>query len=130
MHYSRLRQGVVLAIFTKSLPVERFTLSTSIEPLHYHALCQGIILLQVRHVAAYAVVLIMASQFRLKNRPPFPRFPVIPYFSEPCVHLLTLHTEFLVTGLSKEDELTLTWDSSLSVIELRRSYTKRIVLLS
>jgi len=65
------------------------------------------ILLQVRHVAAYAVVLIMASQFSLENRPPFTGFLVISYLPEPVVHLLALHTELLLTGFTKEDELIL-----------------------
>ncbi len=49
----------------------------------------------------------MASKLSLKNRPPFLCLLVIPYFPEPVVHLLVLHTEFLIAGLSKEDELTL-----------------------
>ncbi len=49
----------------------------------------------------------MASKLSLKNRPPFLCLLVIPYFPQPVVHLLALHTEFLVAGLSKEDKLSL-----------------------
>ena len=49
----------------------------------------------------------MASQFSLKNRPPFLCFLVIPHSPEPVVHLLAFHTEFLITGLAIEDKLSL-----------------------
>ena len=49
----------------------------------------------------------MASKLSLKNRPPFLCLLVIPYFPEPSVHLFALHTEFLLTGLAKEDKLSL-----------------------
>ncbi len=49
----------------------------------------------------------MASQLSPENRPPVLCLHGIPYFPEPFVHLSGLVTEFLPTGLSKEDELTL-----------------------
>jgi hypothetical protein len=49
----------------------------------------------------------VASQLSPENRPPVLCLHGIPYFLEPCIHLSALDTEFLPTGLSKEDELTL-----------------------
>ena len=49
----------------------------------------------------------MASQFSLKNRPPFLCSLVIPHSPEPVVHLLAFHTEFLVAGLAKKDKFPL-----------------------
>ena len=49
----------------------------------------------------------MASKLSTKNRPPFLCLHTVPYFPKPSVHLLALHTEFLLTGLSKEDKLPL-----------------------
>ena len=65
----------------------------------------------------------MASKLSLKNRPPFLCLLVIPYFPEPVVHLLVLHTEFLVAGLSKEDKLTL---SILTAIVVKSKEVKGI----
>ena len=55
----------------------------------------------------------MASKLSLKNRPPFLCFLVIPYLPEPAVHLFALHTEFLLTGFSKEDKLPLSVPSAV-----------------
>ena len=59
------------------------------------------------YVATHTIILVTASKLRPKNRPPFLCLLVIPYFPKPVVHLLALHTEFLVAGLSKEDKLSL-----------------------
>ena len=40
-----------------------------------------------------------------KNRPPFLCLHTVPYLPKTGVHPLALHTEFLLTGLAKEDEL-------------------------
>ena len=47
----------------------------------------------------------MASKLSTKNRPPFLCLHTVSYFPEPGIHLFTLHTEFLLTGLAKENEL-------------------------
>ena len=49
----------------------------------------------------------MASKLSTKNRPPFLCLHTVPYFPKPGVHLSALHTEFLLAGLSKENELAL-----------------------
>ena len=80
MHYFRFRQGVVLAILAKTLPVERFALSASIKPFQYHAFRQAVKLIQRRHIAAHTIVLVMTSQLSTKNRPPFLCFLVLLFF--------------------------------------------------
>jgi hypothetical protein len=48
----------------------------------------------------------MAPKLSPKNRPPFLCLHTVPYLPKPGVHLLALHTEFLLTGLAKENELS------------------------
>jgi len=49
----------------------------------------------------------MTPKLGTKNRPPLLYLYIIPYFPKPVFHLLALHTEFLLTGLAKEDKLSL-----------------------
>ena len=104
MHYSRLWQWIMLTVFPKAFPIERFALTASIQPFQGHTLSQTIEVFQRRHIAADPIILIMATQFCLKDRPPFLCFLIVPYFPEPAVHLFAFHTELLITGFAKKDE--------------------------
>ena len=110
----------MLSVLPKAFPVERFALTASIQPFQGHTLSQTIEVFQRRHIAAYAIVLIMASQFRLEDRPPFLCFLIVPYFPEPVVHLFAFHTELLVTGFAKKDEFP------ISVLTTVMSKSKKI----
>ena len=108
MHYSWLWQWVMLTVLPKTFPVERFALTASIQPFKHHTLSQAVEVLQGRHITADPIVLIMASQFCLKDRPPFLCFLIVPYFPEPVVHLFAFHTKLLPAGFSEENEFPLT----------------------
>ena len=120
---ARFRQRIVVQILLEAFPIERRLLTAPIKPFQYHAFRQAAKLIQGRHIAAHTIVLVMTSQFSLKNRPPFPGFLVIPYSSQPVVHLLAFHTELLVAGLSKEDKLSL---SILTTVVIKSKKIKGI----
>ena len=110
----------MLAVFPKAFPIERFALTASIQPFKHHTFSQTVEVFQGRHITADPVVLIMATQFCLKDRPPFLGFPIAPNFSEPVVHLFAFHTELLITGFAKKDEFP------ISILTTVMSKSKKI----
>jgi len=108
MYNSRTGQSVVNQIGTKLFPRKRHALAATIQPLHdrsnryiakshYHS-----------RIAAYAVVVVMTSQFRRQNRPDFFDTHNAANLPEPVIHRFARFVEFLAGCLTAQQERAFT----------------------
>lgn len=97
MHYTWFGQWIVAQVFIELFPIERFALTTPVQPLIYQSNRELVVSFYRLHVPADSIVLIVPSQFRGKNWPPYLHFLHIAHALKPLIHLFAPHAKLLPT---------------------------------
>jgi len=103
---ARFRQWIVLQIHIEAFPCKRHFLALPIDPIKYQSLCHIMVSLNSSAIIADTIVLIVASQFRPKRRPPFLKLRRAAYLPKPFIHTLACLAKLLCTGLTTQCRIT------------------------
>ena len=104
-------------ILNETLPIESLTLTATVQPFSRQSHGHKVKPIERSHVAADTIILIVSTELGCQCRPPVLCFRVIPYLSEPVVHLRTFLTELLPARLTTHNEFTL----AAGAAEMRKS---------
>ena len=93
-------------ILNETFPIEPLTLTATVQPFSCQSQGFKVKPIERSHITADTIVLIMSTEFGCQSRPPFLGLLVIPYLSEPIVHLFAFLTKLLPARLAAHNEFT------------------------
>ncbi len=94
-------------ILNETFPIEPLTLTATVQPFACQSQGFKVKPIERPHIPADTIVLIVSPELGCQCRPPFLCLLVIPYLSEPIVHLFAFLTKFLPARLTAHNEFTL-----------------------